>query len=1004
MRKKRRRMQRWRGLTVFFSSLMTIVVCITALASSYTSEINGFMGVSSVEVVNNGGESEEELVRYKSRFGSLDEMMQAKSELCEAVTDEGIIMVKNNGTLPLADTQNVTCLGRSSVDLIYGGGSGAGIIGNEGTGINATLKEGLEKAGFSVNPVMWDFYLNSTYKSSYGGTGGDAFTVGEVPVSEYPKDTGYDDYADACIVTLARNSGESADAPTGAYTDGEVFYQISENEKNVLAEAKENFEKVIVLVNSPSALSIEELENDAEIDAVLVAGGLGMNGTYSVGKILNGDVNPSGHLTDTYAVDSLSSPAMQNFGDYTYTNAEAITAASNNGASEENTKYLVQSEGIYIGYKYYETRYEDCVLNQGNAASEAGTFASEGGWNYDEEVTYSFGHGLSYTEFMQTLKSVDVEGDVITAEVEVKNTGDTAGKDVVQFYVQSPYTEYDRENLVEKSAIQLVNFGKTGLLEPGESETVVLKMDLYNICSYDANKAQTWILDDGDYYFAIGDDVHQALNHILAAKGKTAGDGMDAEGNKDFAVKWENKKFRLFDNPKFSEEGFTTYADTWHNSTGNAVGNQLACMDLNTWVENSVTYLSREDWEGTWPKSYENLEATDEMVKHLLADIYEPGDSDTSSVVTGADTDYQVSMMIGKAYDDPDWELILDQMTLEDMTALVGENFSATSAIDSISYPGTIENDGPSGIVTNYSAKYDQGSTIFEGIENYSSINPRMYPSECLAAAAFNQELAYELGGMFGEDSLYTEQASTWAPGLNLHRAPYSGRNFEYFSEDSMMTYILGAQQTAGMQSNGAVACPKHFAFNDYETNRFGLSTFMNEQTARENGLRGFEGAVAVGKCHNIMTTLSRVGCDWIGMNTEAQDNILRTEWGFDGYVITDNAIKPYMYGMAVHYGTDKFLVFVPGRYQEQLSADVVSKDLKLLTALREACHRILYVNINSNRMNGVSSDITLKNVAPFWKNILIAASGILAVLSVLSLAVFIWKRKKYQEEVKANA
>lgn len=991
-------MQRWRGMTVFFSSLLTIVICITALASSYTSEINGFMGVSSVEVVNNGGETGEELERYRSRYDSIDEMMQAKSELCEALTDEGIVMAKNNGVLPLTDARNLTCMGKASVDLIYGGGSGAGIIGNEGTGINATLKEGLERAGYTVNPKLWDFYLNSSYKSSYGGTGGDAFTVGEVPVSEYPEDTGYDGYADACIVTLARNAGESADAPAGGYTDGEVFYQLSEYEKEMIAEAKENFDKVIVLVNSPSPLSIDELEKDEEIDAILIAGGLGMNGTYSIGKILNGEVNPSGRLADTYAADSLSSPAMQNFGDYAYTNAAEITEASNNGASEENTKYLVQSEGIYIGYKYYETRYEDCVLGQGNASSDTGAFASEGGWNYADEVTYSFGHGLSYTEFEQKLKSVNVEEDVITAEVEVTNTGDTAGKDVVQFYVQSPYTQYDRENQVEKPALQLVNFGKTELLKPGETENLTLKMDLYNLCSYDAYEAKTWILDKGDYYFAIGEDVHQALNHILAAKGKTAKDGMDADGDESFTVKWENPKFRTFENPEFSEKGFTTYADTWHNTTGNAVENQLACMDLNTWVENGVTYLSRADWEGTWPESYEELEATEEMVKHLLAEIYEPGESDTSSVTTGADTDYQVSMMIGKSYDDPDWELILDQMTLDDMTALVGENFSATSAIENISYPGTIENDGPSGIVTNYSAKYDHGSTIFEGIETYSSINPRMYPSESLVAAAFSQKLVYELGKMFGEDSLYTEQAAIWAPGLNLHRTPYSGRNFEYFSEDSMMTYIFGAQQAAGMQSNGTIACPKHFAFNDYETNRFGLSTFMNEQTARENGLRGFEGAVAVGKCHNIMTTLSRVGCDWIGMNTEAQDNILRSEWGFDGYVITDNAIKPYMYGTAVHYGTDKFLVFIPGRYQEQLAPEVVSKDLKLLKALRESCHRILYVNINSNRMNGISSDITLKKVAPFWKNILMTVNAVLAVLSILSLAVFLQRRKNYRK------
>lgn len=1001
---KRKKIQKWRGITTVSGSLCAVLVCMTMLANTYVREINGFMGLESTEVVYKDGTSEDDFQYYKSGYDSIDDMMKAKSELAEEITDEGIVLLKNDGVLPLKKEKKITCLGRASTDLVYGGASGAGIIGNEGTVINATLKTGLEEAGYSVNDKMWDFYENSEYTRGSGGMGGmEAYHLGEIPLDEYPEDKGYDEYSDACIVVFARNSGESNDAPTGDFEDGSVYYQLTDTEKDILEEAKSNFDKVIVFVNSPSALSIEELKEDDEIDAVLTAGGLGMNGTRSLGKILDGEVNPSGHLTDTYAVNSLSSPAIQNHGSYSFANAQDIMNASTNGASEYNTNYLVQAEGIYIGYKYYETRYEDCVLKQGNAASEAGAYASDGVWSYPEEVSYSLGYGLSYTDFSQEVQSIDVKDDVITAEVKVTNTGETAGKDVVQLYVQSPYTEYDKSNGVEKSSIQMVDFEKTDMLDPGESQTVKLKMDLFNICSYDTNGKQTWILEDGTYYFAIGTSAHDALNNVLAKKGYTIKDGMDTEGNAALVTEWKNKEFRTFENPEFTDEGFTTYAGTYHNNSDTAITNQLEKSDLNYWIKDGVTYLSRSNWEETWPESVENLTATEEMMPHLLSQTYEAGEKDTSDITTGADTDYQVIMMKGKSYDDPDWEKILNQLTPEDMMSLIGKDFSATEPVASIGYPGTTENDGPSGCVTNYSSKYDSGSTIFEGIDNYSQINPRMYPSESLVACTYNQELTYRLGQMNGEDSFYTGQSTIWTPGLNLHRTPYSGRNFEYFSEDSMITYILGAQHVAGIQSKGAVAAPKHFAFNDYETNRFGLCTFMNEQTARENGLKGFEGAVAVGKAHNIMTTLGRIGCDWVGVCTEMQNTILRDEWGFDGFTVTDNAIMPYMYGTAVTYGTDKFLVFSVGRYESQLAPSVTTKDKKLLSSMREACHRILYVNVNGMAMNGISEEAEVREITPWWQTLLYTVNISLAVVTLIGLTMLIRTKIRVEKEKSAN-
>ncbi len=1000
MKKKRRKIQRWRGFTTLFSSLTAMILCIILLTNSFTREINSFMGIASAEVMNKNGQATdaEELMLYKSEYGSIDEMLRAKGELCEQITDEGIVLLKNNGSLPLREEKNLTCFGRGTVDLVYAGASGAGIIGNVGTGINATLKEGLEAAGFAVNPILWEFYEKSEYIRVSGGMGGsEIYQIGEVPLAEYPQERGYSHYSDACIVLIGRNSGESNDAPTGEFGDGVAYYELSDIERALLKEAKSNFDKVIVIVNSPSPLAIEDLKQDEQIDAILIAGGLGMNGTYSIGKILNGEVNPSGHLVDTYAVNSLSSPALANYGDFTYANGDEILNQSNNKASEHNTKYLVQAEGIYTGYKYYETRYEDCVLSQGNAGSETGAFASGAGWSYLEEVSYSMGYGLSYTDFTQEIQTSKVDNDVIQMEVKVTNAGTVAGKDVVQLYVQSPYTQYDQENKVEKAAIQLVNFGKTKVLQPGETQLLTLRMDLYNICSYDANKAKTWILEDGDYYFAIGNSAHDALNHILSAKGKSVADGMDYNGDNSKAYEWRNETFRTFEKPEFSQDGFTTGAGTIHNSTDTVITNQLDCGDLNTWIPDSITYLSRSDWEGTWPKSYDSLAATDEMKRHLLAQIYQPGSKDTSDIITGADTNYQVSMMRGKSYEDPDWDLILNQLTLNDMMSLVGKDFSATEPLPGIGYPGTVENDGPSGPVTNYSAAYNGNDTIYDGINKYSSINPRMYPSQCVLAATYNQELTYETGKMFGEDGLYSKQNTIWTPGANLHRSPYSGRNFEYYSEDSMMTYILGAQQVAGIQIKGVVAAPKHYAFNDYETNRFGLSTFLNEQTARENGLRGFEGAIAVGQGKNIMSTLARIGCDWVGMSSEMQNTILRDEWGFDGFVITDNAIMPYMYGYSITYGTDKFLVFLPGRYEKQLAPEVISKDAALLQAIRESCHRILFVNVNSMMMNGVSDDVVIKDVTPWWKSALITVDVVLAGLSIFCFAFFARARKKQE-------
>ena len=960
-----------RGLTTVFTVIFTVVLGLTALAYQAEADVNQILGTSSYEIVQNEGAEETDTRYFKQKTRSIDEFMQQKLDIIEQVTDEGTVLLKNEkSALPLAAGARVTLFGRASYNSVYGGDSGNAQIGNLGNqNINWTFRRGLEEAGFAVNDEMWNFYAqrNIAYNADPSA---------EVAPAQLPMGS-VSGYADAGIVVLSRVTGEGGDAPDG-------YYELTQTELDLVAAAKEACSKVVVIINSPSPIAIHALKEDAGVGAILQIGGLGALGTKSVGKILAGEVSPSGKLIDTYAANSRSSAAYQSAGTVAYANADAVSAAATSiGIGAGGTKYTVFSEGIYVGYKYYETRYEDCVLGQGNAASSAGVFASSGNWNYDEEVDYPFGYGLSYTDFSQEIVDLTVENDVVTATVRVTNEGDVAGKEVVQLYVQSPYTEYDKENGVEKSAIQLVNFGKTGILQPGASAEVTLKMDLYNIASWDYNKAKTWILDEGSYYFAVGESAHDALNNVLAAK------GADVAGDKDLARVWENDAFRTLGEYEFTEAGFTTENGLFHNNTETAYTNRLDEADLNNLIgEGTTTYLSRSDWSGTWTEGLKAVTATEEMIDQIafLSD-YQKGEPVGDTYTYGADTAFNILMAKGKSYDDEVWEDILNQLMVEEMIAMVGKNFGAIDPVLGLNFPGTNDNDGVgSGPCVGYPTSLDTGSTVIEGETKYSAIEPRMYPSETVEAATFNQQLIYDLGEVMSEDCFYTGMTTLWGPGLNIHRHPYAGRNFEYFSEDSQMTYIMGAQITAGVQSNGVICGPKHFAFNDQETDRYGFAVYTNEQAGRENSLRGFEGAVAVAKAKNVMTSLNRVGCRWMGINTALQNDVLRSEWGFDGYTITDNALEPYMCGRSIALGTDKLMLLPGNERNDELNKEALLADSTLFAAVRQACHRILYVYVNSKAMNGISADTQIVPVTPWWKTALVNVNVVLGCLVALGI------------------
>lgn len=949
---------------------------LTALAFEAQQDVNQMLGTSSYKIVDTG-DGTEDTEYFKKASANIDRFMEEKLALVEQIAEEGIVLLKNNGTLPLEGGRKVTVLGKASTALVYGGSSGNATIGNLGNNsINLSLKQGLENAGFAVNPSVWSFYegtgLNFT---SAPETEPDA---AQIPTEDLEA------YSDAAIVVFSRVSGEGSDAPDG-------YYELTAGELALVQYAQTVSEKVIVIVNSPSALAINALCRDDGVDAILQAGGLGSNGANAIGSILSGAVSPSGKLTDVYAASSRSSAAYQMAGTAEYRNAQEITAAADAklGVGAGGTKYTVFSEGIYVGYKYYETRYEDTVLKQGNANGTAGTFCSPKGWSYADEVNYSFGYGLSYTSFQQELREVSVDNGVIHATVAVKNTGSTAGKDVVELYAQSPYTDYDRQNGVEKASIQLVTFGKTALLQPGEEEVLTLKMDVYNIASYDYRKAESWILDDGTYYFAIGNGAHEALNNILAAKGFTTADGMTDSGNAAMAKTWENTEFQKITTPEFTDAGFTTENGLYHTS-GATVTNRMADADLNLLLgDDTVTYMTRADWQGSWSTAIPQVTANQKMIDHItFVPLYEKGEPVGDTIAYGQQGTYSAIMAMGKSYDDEIWEQLLSQMIPEEMIATVGKNFGAIDPILAISFPGTSDGDGVgSGPTVKYSAEYDHGSTVLADTDKYSTVDARMYPSQTMQASTFNQELAYYTGTVMSDDCYYTGLNTLWGPGLNLHRHPYSGRNFEYYSEDSMMTYIMGAQLVAGLQSNGVIAAPKHFAFNDQETDRYGFAVYLNEQAARENSLRGFEGAVAVGKAMNVMTALNRIGPDWMGESTALQNGVLREEWGFQGYTLTDNALEPYMCGRSIAFGNDKLMLLPGNNRADELNKTALLNDRNLFSAVREACHRILYTYVNSKAMNGVSSSVEVVPVTPWWQTALIDLNILVGCLTLLSIS-----------------
>lgn len=1025
MSKKKSGRRVWRGVTTATASLLALSVCASTVVDGFRTDIDKFLGTKSTKLVTENSDGTD-LYTFKSDYTSTSDLLHGIQDVGERMSEEGSVLLKNNGALPLTkdETQKITLLGFSSYYPVQGGDMGSSFVENTGTDADTVDMVGAFKAkGFGLNQTVADMYeaLQPTFKSEVQSWGGTieynhitAPSTTGVFSSKEPSQAALDGQNAAwkdsmndnnvMIVTIARGASEN-----GSYNPGTAGVDptqnlnqtdplgLSDDERDLINAAvtakAANGGKVIVLLNNASAMEVQEIQDNDGVDAILQVGLPGGYGFYGVADILSGDVNPSGHLTDTYAVKNANSPAAQNFGDLQWTNANPDIKMND---------AIVEAENIYIGYKYYETRYFDTVMNQGNASSTVGS-STGSAWNYDDEVTYPFGYGLSYTTFTQTLDDlhVDLENETVTAKVTVTNTGSVAGKDVVQLYVSLPYTDYDKEHGVEKAAVQLLDYGKTAELAPGASETVTITADMQNMASWDStadNAAGTkgcYILDAGDYYFTIGNGAHEAVQNVLAAEGQDVG------GDADKAKSWN-----------LGSQDTTTFATT---KNGTAVENQLADMDVNYWLPGTATYLTRADWEGTFPKTYKDLTATDEMIDILDNDIYEiNANGDPSTVTFGADNGLTLADLKGVSdINDERWDMLMDEITLEECMIRTGFGGTSTKVIESIMSPETIQNDGPNGIYSYPLGQYanTDASTgdpcVVDANDPNLTYKMGTMVNETVIAQTFNKDLAADYGRVIGNYSLWANTTIFWGIGTNLHRLPYNARNHEYYSEDAVLTAGQGTAYAAAAMEYGVIIAPKHLAFSDTEINRTGVSVFMTEQQARENELRGTQGIVENAHVLGVMTAYNRVGITQDNAHTGLTKNILRNEWGFQG-LISEDFIQDANYvvlkeavlnGVTMSCNTgDNTMAAVSEKYP-YWTVEAVSQDTTMMTALKQAMKYQNYALANSNAMDGMASNTKLVSVRTWYDNALTAVQIVFAALTVLAAAMYVLDERKSKKQ-----
>ena len=768
------------------------------------------------------------------------------------------------------------------------------------------------------------------------------------------------------IVTISRIGGEGADADFD-------YLQLDQNEKDMLAAAAQmkaegKIKSIVMLLNTSNPLQVDFLkENEYTIDACLWIGGVGAYGTNAVADILAGKVSPSGCLADTYCYDNFSSPAMKNAVPVSY----AGYVEGEGVIPDYADSYLIYQEGIYVGYKYYETRYEDYVLGTGNA----------GQFQYNDVVAFPFGHGLSYTTFAYSELSAGYNEltDQYDMFFSVANTGTMPGKKTVQVYAQTPYTDYDKKMRVEKPSVSLVGYAKTKLLQPGESQELTVHVSRRDLASFDAYGKKTYILDAGNYYLTLADNAHQAVNHILAKKAaeydvEVHVDRMDTAGVTEYVYQWYEEKM--------DAQSYSTALN------GTPVTSQLSAADPNLYEGTkgqNVVWLSRNDWEGTFPSDKQIvLQLTDLLIKDLQQSRYDPADYGKVEMPTmGADNGLKLRQLMGKPYDDPMWDKLLDQLTFKEMVSLIGDSFHWRMPAQSVHAPGSRDENGPQGLTV---ALF--GSTL--GVETTA------FTSEDVMAATCNAELMYEVGKLIGEDCLAADVSCLYGPGANIHRTPYGGRNFEYYSEDAFLSARTCEMEVLGIQEKGVDVVIKHFALNESEQDRIGLGVWINEQAAREIYLKAYQRAFELADANGVMTAYTRWGAVWSGGYRNLMTNVLRQEWGSNGMSITDNVITPMVTGAdGVLAGTstyDAMLWYITSELPKY------ENDPVIVSAMREACHHNLYALVHSSAMNGIGPDTTIRVKQLPLVTILIVAAVLFWLLHIGSVIMWVRGKKNWKK------
>lgn len=932
--------------------LVALAVALNVGTSMFSSLLDHYLGGRPSETIVAEGSENWDTSYYEAEYRGRTQANRAAQEVVAEVEGEGAVLLKNdNDALPLDTSKTVSLLGRYAADPVYGGAGSGTVDPND----CVTLYQGLQNAGFTINDTAYDWISDNHANYAKADITMDSpstasYYIGEVPWSDYSTDAQDSIAGTTGIVVIGRGGGEGGDLSTDLlgdlnsgtsknftandetanYEDGQHELELTTEEKGLIKAAKERCDKVVVLLNCSTTMEVGPLmSGEYSVDAILNIGSLGASGANGVGSILSGAVNPSGKTCDLWAADFTKDPTFANFGGKRYTDVAGYYATNFNSTPAEGTAYFTEyKEGIYVGYRYYETA---------DAEAAAGNYP---GFDYDSAVVYPFGFGLSYTTFSETFDSVENDGATVTARVTVTNAGSVAGKQVAEIYYSAPYTAGG----VEKSAVVLGAFEKTKLLEPGESQTLELTYDTDDMASWDPNAnggKGAYVLDAGDYVVSLRTDSHTVVDsRTLTLDAKTI---------------------------------------TKDSATGNDVQNQFS--DTTEYMERNGGVMSRTDFAGTFPARAEDKTTADAGIS--VAEYQAQEDPRAQMPTTGASNGVSLIDLRGKDYDDPLWDTLLDQLTVDEMTSVINDGAYNTAEVPSISKPVTSDPDGPAGF------------TSLTGSTGNCS-----YCSEYVMAQTWNKELIYAVGQAIGQEALSSGYSGWYAPAANTHRSPFGGRNFEYFSEDPVLAGDICVAEVSGAASNGVYAYVKHFALNDQESYRVQhLMTWADEQTIREVYLRPFEIAVkdatyeerfldgegttqtkAAKACTGIMSSFNYIGTEWAGGRRSLLTNVLRGEWGFRGMVVTDFNLYGYMdKSAALAAGNDLQLTYsaMSGAIPDTGSATTVSQ-------MRLAMHNILYTVVNSNAVNGIAPGTTIRYGLAPWQYGVCGATAVLVLLAGL--------------------